>query len=165
MPQATQDPLHGQVAIITGAGRGIGAAIAGRLAEMGAVAVLCRLPQVTEVQRRIRKSGGKAQVAQCDLRDLRSVESVAERVRRDLGRADILVNNAGIGSFSAPLHQTPPEAWEDVLNTNLRGVYYCIRSFAPIMISARSGHIVNISSLAGKNPLPTVPPMPLLNGD
>jgi 3-oxoacyl-[acyl-carrier protein] reductase len=156
MPQATQDPLHGQVAIITGAGRGIGAAIASKLANMGAVAVLCgRTAALLEsTAAEIAKSGGKAQVAQCDLRDLRSVESVAERVRRDLGRADILVNNAGIGSFSAPLHQTPPEAWEDVLNTNLRGVYYCIRSFAPIMISARSGHIVNISSLAGKNPLP-----------
>ena len=70
------------------------------------------------------------------------------------GRADILVNNAGIGSFPGPLHQMPPDSWEQVMNTNLRGVYYCIRSFAPMMIRARSGHIVNISSLAGKNALP-----------
>lgn len=156
MPQATQGPLHGQVAIITGAGRGIGAAIATKLANMGAAAVLCgrTTALLDSTAAEIGKAGGKAQVAQCDLRDLQSVESVAERVRRDFGRADILVNNAGIGSFSGPLHQTPPEAWEDVINTNLRGVYYCIRSFAPIMISARSGHIVNISSLAGKNPLP-----------
>ena len=102
----------------------------------------------------IEKSGGKAQVAKCDVTDLRSVEAVAAQVQRDFGRIDILVNNAGVGSFKAPLHQMPPEAWEQVLNTNLRGVYYCIRSFAPMMIEARGGHIVNISSLAGKNALP-----------
>ena len=93
-------------------------------------------------------------MAECDVRDLRSVESVAARVEREFGRADILVNNAGVGSFSGPLHQMPPDSWEQVMNTNLRGVYYCIRSFAPMMIRARSGHIVNISSLAGKNALP-----------
>src|SRR4029077_17409002 len=58
------------------------------------------------------------------------------------------------GGFGGPLHQMPPEAWDNVLNTNLRGVYYCIRSFAPMMIRARGGHIINISSLAGKNALP-----------
>jgi NAD(P)-dependent dehydrogenase (short-subunit alcohol dehydrogenase family) len=66
----------------------------------------------------------------------------------------VLVNNAGVGSFSTPLHTLPPDAWDKVLNTNLRGVYYCIRSFAPMMIRSGGGHIVNISSLAGKNPLP-----------
>jgi NAD(P)-dependent dehydrogenase (short-subunit alcohol dehydrogenase family) len=64
------------------------------------------------------------------------------------------VNNAGIGAFAGPLHTLPPDSWDRVLNTNLRGVFYCIRSFAPMMIRARSGHIVNISSLAGKNALP-----------
>jgi NAD(P)-dependent dehydrogenase (short-subunit alcohol dehydrogenase family) len=156
MPKATKNPLQGQVAIITGAGRGIGAAIAGKLANLGATTVLCgrTTASLESTAAGITKSGGQAQVAQCDLRDLGSVESVAARVQRDFGRADILVNNAGVGSFAAPLHQTSPDAWEHVLNTNLRGVYYCIRSFAPMMISARSGHIVNISSLAGKNPLP-----------
>jgi 3-oxoacyl-[acyl-carrier protein] reductase len=75
-------------------------------------------------------------------------------VERAFSRADILINNAGVGGFAGPLHQLPPESWEKVLNTNLRGVYYCIRSFAPLMIRARNGHIINISSLAGKNPLP-----------
>jgi NAD(P)-dependent dehydrogenase (short-subunit alcohol dehydrogenase family) len=86
--------------------------------------------------------------------DLRSVESAAQEVDRSLGRVDILVNNAGIGGFGGPLHSLPPEQWDKILNTNLRGVYYSIRSFAPIMMRASSGHIVNISSLAGKNPLP-----------
>ena len=156
MPKATQPPLQGQIAVITGAGSGIGAAIAGKLAGMGALALLCgRKPApLADTAAAIAKSGGQAQVAECDVTDLRAVESVAARVQRDFGRADILVNNAGVGSFAAPLHQMPPDAWEHVLNTNLRGVYYGIRSFAPMMIAAGRGHIVNISSLAGKNALP-----------
>jgi NAD(P)-dependent dehydrogenase (short-subunit alcohol dehydrogenase family) len=59
-----------------------------------------------------------------------------------------------VAGFGGPLHQLPPESWDQVLNTNLRGVYFCIRAFAPMMIRARSGHIINISSLAGKNALP-----------
>jgi NAD(P)-dependent dehydrogenase (short-subunit alcohol dehydrogenase family) len=156
MPEATKSRLQGQVAVITGAGRGIGAAIAAKLANLGALTLLCgrHSASLEGTAAGIMKSGGQAQVAECDVTDLRSVESVAARVQRDYGRADILVNNAGIGSFAGPLHQMSPDLWENLLNTNLRGVYYCIRSFAPMMVSARSGHIVNISSLAGKNPLP-----------
>ena len=83
-----------------------------------------------------------------------SVEALAERIERTFHRIDILVNNAGIGGAGGPLHQLAPDNWDRVLNTNLRGVYYCIRSLAPLMIKARSGHIINISSLAGKNALP-----------
>lgn len=156
MNKASQNPLQGQVAIVTGAGRGIGAAIARQLAGLGAVTVLCGRGSklLEETAKLITDSGGQAKVAACDVTDLSSVESVAARVKRDFGRADVLVNNAGIGSFSSPLHKLPPDSWEKVMNTNLRGVYYCIRSFATMMIDARSGHIVNISSLAGKNALP-----------
>ena len=75
-------------------------------------------------------------------------------MRQTFSRADILVNNAGIGGGGQPLHELPPEKWDAVMNTNLRGPYYCIRAFAPMMIERRAGHIVNISSLAGKNPVP-----------
>ena len=148
--------LTGQVAVITGAGRGIGAAIARKLADMGAAAVLCgrsRAP-LEYTAAAIARSGGRAEVAECDVMDLPSVENLSAHVERSFGLLDILVNNAGIGGFGGPLHQMPADAWDKVLNTNLRGVYYCIRSFAPLMIRAGSGHIVNISSLAGKNPLP-----------
>ena len=148
--------LQGQVAIVTGAGRGIGSAIAQKLAQMGAHTWLCgrqRTP-LESTAAAIIEAGGQAELTLCDVSDLRSVEAVAAQVERSSGRADILVNNAGVGSFAGPLHQMPPESWEQVLNTNLRGVYYCIRSFAPMMIRARNGHIVNISSLAGKNALP-----------
>jgi 3-oxoacyl-[acyl-carrier protein] reductase len=156
MADATDNALQVQVAIVTGSGGGIGAAIARRMARMGAVTFLCgrRRAPLESTAEAILKSGGKAEIAECDVTDLSSVEALAALVERRSGRADILVNNAGVGSFAGPLHQMPPTSWEQVMNTNLRGVYYCMRSFAPMMIRARSGHIVNISSLAGKNALP-----------
>jgi 3-oxoacyl-[acyl-carrier protein] reductase len=151
-----RDRLEGQVAVVTGAGRGIGAAIAGRLASLGATVVLCgrTLETLQKTAQRIAEQGGHAEAESCDVSDLDSVQALATKVERQLGRADILVNNAGIGAFAGPLHEMTPEAWEKILNTNLRGVFYCIRSFAGMMIRGGSGHIVNISSLAGKNPLP-----------
>lgn len=152
-----QNPvLAGQVAIVTGGGRGIGAAIAGTISALGATTVLAgrtRAP-LEETRRAIAETGGHAQVLPCDVTDLNSVQAAAGQVADGLGRVDILVNNAGIGGFSHPLHELPPEAWDQILNTNLRGVYYTIRAFAPMMIRARTGHIINISSLAGKNALP-----------
>ena len=154
---ASEDrPLTNQIAVITGAGRGIGAAIARRLAGLGAAVVLGgRTRQTLQATAdAISGIGGHAEVAECDVTDLRSVEALVAQVFARFGRTDILVNNAGVGSFGTPLHQMPPQAWDNVLNTNLRGVYYCIRSFADMMIRAGQGHIINISSLAGKNALP-----------
>jgi 3-oxoacyl-[acyl-carrier protein] reductase len=156
MQEAGTGSLSQQVAVVTGAGRGIGAAVARRLAGMGAKVVICGRTQVPleSTAAAISSAGGKAEIAQCDVSDLGSVEALAERVEGTFGRLDILVNNAGIGGFGGPLHQLEPDAWEKILNTNLRGVYYMIRSLAPMMIRAKGGHIVNISSLAGKNALP-----------
>jgi len=156
MKDASNPPLAGQVAVITGAGRGIGAAIAKTLARLGSHTVLCgrSRERLEDTSAAIHGSGGQSSVMQCDVTDLRSVESVAERIGNTFGRLDILVNNAGIGGGSSPLHQLSPDVWDTVMNTNLRGVYYCIRSVAPLMIRGRSGHIINISSLAGKNALP-----------
>ena len=157
---ASNPPLAGQVAVITGAGRGIGRAIALTLAELGAHTVLCgrsREPlerTAAAIQKGSAQISAKSSVIECDVTDLRSVEALAGHIERTFRRIDILVNNAGIGGAGGPLHQLAPDDWEHVLNTNLRGVYYCIRSLAPIMIKSRSGHIINISSLAGKNALP-----------
>jgi len=82
------------------------------------------------------------------------VEAAAQAVAQQGGRCDILVNNAGVGGFGMALQNLVPEEWDRILNTNLRGVYYCMKAFAPMMIGARAGHIVNLSSLAGKNALP-----------
>jgi NAD(P)-dependent dehydrogenase (short-subunit alcohol dehydrogenase family) len=84
---------------------------------------------------------------------LGSVERLAAEVKRQFRRVDILVNNAAIAAFDSPLHLLPPQSWDNIMNTNLRGAYYTIRNFAPLMIRAGSGHVINISSLAGKNPL------------
>ncbi len=148
--------LAGQLAVVTGAGRGIGAAIARELSRLGAIAVLCgRTRAALESSgQAIVQEGGKAEVVPCDVTSLESVEAAAKRVEASYGRVDILVNNAGVGGFGGPLHQLAPDAWEQILNTNLRGVYFTTRAFAPMMIRARSGHIINISSLAGKNALP-----------
>jgi len=156
MQKSTNHPLSGQVAVITGGGRGIGAAIAEELAGLGAATVVCGRNAATleAAAQAISKAGGKAVALACDVTSLASVEAAAARVESSLGRVDILVNNAGIGGFGGPLHQLAPEAWDQILNTNLRGVYYMTRAFAPMMIRARAGHIVNISSLAGKNALP-----------
>jgi NAD(P)-dependent dehydrogenase (short-subunit alcohol dehydrogenase family) len=148
--------LAGQVAVVTGAGRGIGAAIAATLAGLGAHVVLCgRTHAALEAaSSAIDRTGGKSSAIMCDVADLASVESTAKQIEQKFGRLDVLINNAGVGGGSSPLHQLDPAVWDQVMNTNLRGVYYCIRSFAPLMIRARSGHIINISSLAGKNALP-----------
>jgi 3-oxoacyl-[acyl-carrier protein] reductase len=145
-----------QVAVVTGAGRGIGEAIAIKLARMGAAVVLTARDQarLATVKAKIEQQGGKALAVACDLTDVAAVAGLAERVAKEHSRCDILVNNAGVGVARKPLVDLPVEEWDQVMNTNLRAPYLTIRSFAPMMISARFGHIINISSLAGKNVLP-----------
>ncbi len=152
----TVQPLSGQVAVVTGAGRGIGAAVARKLAELGATTVLCGRTKETldATAQTIVGAGGKVEVIPCDVTILHQLEYAAARVDSTFGRLDILVNNAGVGSFNSPLHDLAPEEWDRILNTNLRGVYFAIHAFAPLMIRAYSGHIINVSSLAGKNALP-----------
>jgi NAD(P)-dependent dehydrogenase (short-subunit alcohol dehydrogenase family) len=147
--------LASQIAVVTGAGRGAGEAIARKLAAMGAHVLLVArdAASLSKVQQEIHKAGGQATSLPCDLLDPSAVELFGERVTREFERCDILVNNAGV-SQSGPLHDVAPEEWDRVLNTNLRGPYLMIRALAPLMIRARSGHIINISSLAGRNPLP-----------
>ncbi|MBV9482222.1 MAG: SDR family NAD(P)-dependent oxidoreductase [Acidobacteria bacterium] len=148
--------LNGQVALVTGAGRGIGAAIARRLAALEATVILCGRTRshLESTAAFISPSAGRCDIAECDVTNLAAVEQLARHVETSHGRVDVLVNNAGIGGFGGPLHQLSPESWDQVLNTNLRGVYYAIRAFAPMMMRVQSGHIINISSLAGKNALP-----------
>ena len=148
--------LNGKIALVTGGGRGIGAAIALKLASLGATTIVCgrTLARLQHTAGQIRSAGGQGEAMACDVADWSSVAALAEKIQTTFGRLDILVNNAGIGSFSGPLHTMPPEKWDPILNTNLRGVFYMIRAFAPILIAGGGGDIVNISSLAGKNALP-----------
>jgi 3-oxoacyl-[acyl-carrier protein] reductase len=144
-------PLEGQTAVVTGAGRGIGAAIARKLAAFGAHVFVCGRTQshLDRTVQSIRAAAGSAEGLRCDVTTLGSVQEAARVVELQRQRCDILINNAGIGGFGGPVHQLAPDEWDRILATNLRGVYYCMHSFAPIMIRAKSGHIVNISSLNG----------------
>ena len=149
--------LSGSVAVVTGGGRGIGYAIVQRLAAMDATVVLSSRDEarVRQVALDLTSRGHSAEGVACDLTDLASVEALGEHLRSKYGRVDILVNNAGIGGPPGMmLHELPPDDWEAIFNTNLRGVYYMMRAVVPLMIAAGAGHVINISSLAGKNPLP-----------
>jgi 3-oxoacyl-[acyl-carrier protein] reductase len=148
--------LSQKIAVITGGSRGIGAGIARKLAVLGATAVICgrtRAP-LEETCLQVRSSGGQCEAIVCDVADWNSVTALAGRVQQTFGRVDVLVNNAGVGGFSGPLHTMPEEKWDAIFNTNLRGVFHAIRAFVPMMIAGGGGHIINISSLAGKNALP-----------
>ena len=144
--------ISGQTAVVTGGSRGIGASIAAKLAEMGAqTAILGRDREaLAAVAGRITAAGGSCRAMICDLENEAEVQLVA----RQLPPAAILVNCAGVGLMGRPLLDCTSDDWERIINVNLRGVFYAIRAFAPAMIESGGGHIINISSLAGKNPLP-----------
>jgi NAD(P)-dependent dehydrogenase (short-subunit alcohol dehydrogenase family) len=149
------EELSGHVAVITGAARGIGAAIGKRLAAMGATAVLTARDEVRlkQVAGEIEAAGGRTEYAAFDLLDEAAIDSFVAGIKNRHGRCDILVNNAGVGRMGRPLWEMDLADWDVVMGTNLRGVYLMIRAFAPMMAAAKGGHIVNISSLAGHNPL------------
>jgi 3-oxoacyl-[acyl-carrier protein] reductase len=148
--------LESHVAVVTGAARGVGEAIARRLASMGADVLLVArsADKLNQVREQIIAAGGSASVFACDLMNASAVAQFGEAVAQGHRRCDILVNNAAIGIDGKLLHEVTPGEWDLVFNTNLRGPYLMIRALAPLMIAARSGHIINISSLAGRNPLP-----------
>jgi NAD(P)-dependent dehydrogenase (short-subunit alcohol dehydrogenase family) len=149
--------LSGKVAVVTGAGRGIGAVIARRLAEAGAVvAVHFRTSDegAREVVAGIAASGGRAAAVGADLTDAGSVEQMFGEVVDSLGRLDVLVNNAGIYPLS-PLTEMAESEWDAVINTNLKSVHLCTQRAARVMIEqGEGGAIVNIASVEGEVPAP-----------
>jgi 3-oxoacyl-[acyl-carrier protein] reductase len=156
MAYESERKLDGKVALVTGGSRGIGAAIAQKLANLGALTFICgrNAAELTATASSISQDGGCCEGIPCDVSDLAQVESMGHLIHERFGSIDVLVNNAGVEGFGVPLHKLAPDRWDNILNTNLRGVFYTIRTFAPRMIERGSGDIINISSLAGKNPLP-----------
>lgn len=143
--------LSSKVALVTGGGHGIGAGVARKLAELGATTVICgrNLARLQQTAKEI-----QAESVVCDVADWNAVAAMAERIKQTFSRLDILVNNAGISRVGAPLHTMSLEDWDAMINTNLRGVFYTVRAFVPLMIEGGGGDIINISSIAGKSPLP-----------
>lgn len=140
-----------KVALVTGASRGIGRAVALRLARDGATVVVNYVSSegaARDVVGQIVESGGTAAVAQGDISVMAEAEAMVEKVLADFGRLDILVNNAGI-TRDALLLRMGEADWDAVLDTNLKGAYVCTRAALRSMIRRRSGRIVNVSSVSG----------------
>lgn len=114
--------LEGQVAVVTGAGRGIGKAVARRLAAMGAAVLLVGRDEARlgELREQLIATGARAESEVCDLQQVAAIEQLGQRARERYGRCDILINNAGVGFFGKPLHELSPEDWETMVATNLR---------------------------------------------
>ena len=145
-------PLSGEVSLITGASRGIGLAIAHRLASLGASVTICGRDQNALAQSA--SSLEKLRVGVCwqvaDVTSSSDITGLVAQTEVALGPITILVNNAGIGLFG-PAHEKTEADWERVLNTNLKSVFLVSRAVVPSMIRKGKGDIINISSLAGKN--------------
>lgn len=144
------ESLAGKNALITGAGKGIGKAMAIALAKEGVnIGLLARTEsQIKEVAAELEDLGVETSVVKADVADLAAVEAAVEQVQLDLGPIDILINNAGIASFGKFLELGPHE-WEKIIRVNLMGVYYMTRAVLPSMIERKTGDILNISSTAG----------------
>lgn len=140
-----------RVALVTGAARGIGLAIARQLAETGMqVALLDVKPEVVEASaRRLRADGLEAISVAADVSDAEAVRSAIEQVMEAWGRIDVLVNNAGICPMT-PLDEITVEEWDLVLDVNLKGAFLCSQAVIPAMRDQQSGKIVNIASSAGQ---------------
>jgi 3-oxoacyl-[acyl-carrier protein] reductase len=145
-------PLAGQVVLVTGASRGIGLAIARKVGQMGAAVSLCarQAAALESARQALAQEGITAVATPADVTCGEQVERLVDATRRQFGEIDVLANNAGVGWFG-PVHEASEADWDRVLNTNLKAPFLLMRSVVPSMIRRRSGHIIQISSLAGKS--------------
>ena len=147
--------LADRTAIVTGASSGIGEATTRRLAEAGAAVVLAarRRERLENLRDEIEGAGGRALVVAADVTDRAAVGHMVERTRARFGTVDILVNNAGLMplSFVKNLHE---DEWRRMVDVNLQGVLNCVGAVLPVMLEQQRGHIVNVSSVAGKRVFP-----------
>ncbi len=143
--------LENKTAIVTGAGSGIGRAIARRFAEEGARVVIAEIRPDTgkSAEEEIKKAGLKALFVQTDVSDSGDVKNMVEKTIREFGRVDVLVNNAGI-LVKKPILDMTEEDWDRVLDTNLKGAFLCIKHTVGHMVERKKGKIINIASMGAK---------------
>jgi 3-oxoacyl-[acyl-carrier protein] reductase len=151
----TPQPLHGQTAIVTGAGSGIGRATAFALAQAGVHVVLAaRTPhKLAVVAQEIKATGGTALSIPTDVSDEAHVERLIASTTAQCGRLDILITSAG-GALFGPLVDSRTEEWDTMINSNLRGTYLCCKHALKVMIPQGRGHILNVLSIASQAILP-----------
>ena len=147
--------IENKVVIITGASSGLGEATARHLAKNGAKLMLAarREDRLEKLVSEIQQDGGTAKYQITDVTDKSQVEALAKATKDAYGRIDVLVNNAGLMPLS-PLAETKVEEWEKMVDVNIKGVLYNIAAVMPVMLQQESGHIVNISSVAGHKVFP-----------
>jgi NADP-dependent 3-hydroxy acid dehydrogenase YdfG len=146
--------LSGHVALVTGASRGIGKAIASKLAQLGAAVSICarNAEALEQAAADLSATGAKIRYQAVDVTDARQVKTLVEVTEKELGPVTVLVNNAGIGSPGfGPIHEKSEDDWQRVLDTNLKSVFLVSKAVVSSMIARRRGEIIHISSLAGKN--------------
>ena len=154
-----QIDLNEKVAVITGGAQGIGLAIAERMLDSGAsVSLWDRDQKLVEETARSLESRGKAEAVVVDVTDLDSVKSATEKTKTSMGSIDILVCNAGIAGPTVKVWEYPPEEWQQVIDIDLTGVFYCLHTVSPVMIEQNYGRIVNVASVAGKDGNPNAAP-------
>jgi NAD(P)-dependent dehydrogenase (short-subunit alcohol dehydrogenase family) len=143
--------LHGQIAIVTGAGRGIGRATALELARLGADIVIAELDQTgaKRTSEEVGALGRRAVVAQTDVTSRADLRAMVDRAKADFGRIDILVNNAGIYRAAATLDVTE-EHWDAIMTINAKAVFFATQAVLPVMLAQKRGSIVSLASMAGK---------------
>lgn len=143
--------FNGQVVLITGVSSGIGRQLAIDLAEKGATVIGCGRSEerLQETLTEMRRTSPSSAIHVCDVGDQAQVNSIVRKVLSDYGKVDILINNAGFGLYQSFV-DIPLESIEAMIRTNFLGAVYCTKAVLPSMIERRSGHIVNISSVAGK---------------
>lgn len=148
--------LTGQVAIVTGGGRGLGRVMAQHLASAGVTVALVgrSMDHLTDNAATIIEVGGKAVAFAADVTDWSAIEKTANEVEANLGPVDLLVNNAGIIGVPAPLWEADPDVWWQVMDVNLRGPFLCSRAILPRMVQRHSGRIINVASGAALGMIP-----------
>ncbi len=155
---ATQFDLTGKVALITGASRGIGEAIAHAYAAAGATVVLSSRKQdaLDEVATAIQAAGGQALAIATHTGDATGVKALVDRVCTELGGIDILVNNAATNPHFGPLLTSEESHWDKILDVNVKGYFRLIQASVPAMKARCGGKVINVASIAGKAPLPNM---------